>query len=236
MKKKLSLDILKGLEPYIQYNNNLFCVIEESSDLLTVKDKEEGSDFQFTIKGYEQSQGRSYLRVHIKPISSSREEKISYLIESAKIGNYFEKWVNLLIEYNNVKSFFDDLIVEAYSKEFYTEFELLEEDAQIYPYDTNKILEIDTYLENLQQRLPEYITEQNETQILDIQKDIREIRDNITSKTKQWVTKKVSVVWAKLTKLGTQFIKDFVKEGKKQLIEVTIKAAIEVAKGTINLS
>lgn len=235
MKKKLSIDVLRGLEPYVQYNNDLFVVNEDESTLLTVKDKEKNSDFQFVIKGSEQSQGKFYLRIHIKPEDCLGSRKSSYLVEPTKVGECFGKWVNLLIEYNNTKTFFDDPIISAYTDEYYAEFEFVDADADLKPFDSNLIIAIDSILENTQQQLPQYITESNSSQIEEIQNNITELRNNLTLKSKKWVAKKLSVIWAKLSKQGVRFIKDFVKEGRKQLIDVGVKFLIEIGKNTIEI-
>ena len=233
MKKKIPLIIHEKIEPYIYLKDILFRVKDKADTLLHLEDIDEGSDFYFSIKKIEGTGGRPIAYYEYSPGSEIFMSSKSGGIDIEKVNTVLEKWIGLLERYKKVNTLFDDTILNGFKDEFYTAFEIIEEDANIHAFNTDQILFLDSFFGKMQERLElgEYTESGVPEMIQEVIDDIQETRDNLTYKPKRWVIEKLSIIAAKLSKEGVQFIKDFIQEAKKQIIPTIVKALMESAKG-----
>lgn len=229
-KKDYPLEILKALEGFVSLNGNQFELVDSGEFIMKAIDKDPKSSFHFILETYQTAAG-AVLQVlmNMKPRSQKSIGENRTWINVNDLNGHFNSWLSLLSEYDAVKSFFDDPAVKAFSDEFYAEFELLEDDADVKPLNTKQILFLDEYLEKTAEHLSNHITEKNSDQIEDIQSDITILRDSLTTKSKKWVATNLAKVWAKIAKQGPKFIKEFLSEVKTEVIKVCVKGAIELA-------
>ncbi|MBV5283421.1 MAG: hypothetical protein JZU53_13430 [Paludibacter sp.] len=227
-KKDLPLSILKSLEPFVDLKGEKFEVVDPKDNLLKVIDKDPNSAFHFTIEKYQKSNNDPFIfLVKRTPKSIDEIGTDQNWFEASAINGQFNDWLILLNEYDTVKSFFDDPIIKSFQEEFYTEFELIDVDVDRSPFKTSQILMLDSYLEAVDNRLNEFITENNSCEIADIKADINLLRNNLTSKSKKWVVKELTTIWAKIAKQGTIFIREFLTESKKEIIKQGVKGILE---------
>lgn len=231
-KKDLPLAILKALEPYVNLRGEKFDVIESKENLLNVIDKDINSGFHFTIAKYEKSSNTNTYRLLISRRPSSEHDNGSYSawIEISGLTKQFDYWLKLLNDFENSKSFFDDPITTAYKEEFYSEFEIIDDDAGTNPLNTKQILLLDSYLETVENKLTEFTNETNTQDIQEIKEEILLLRENLTKKSKKWVVSKLTTIWAIIAKQGTKFIKEFLSESKKEIIKQGVKGLIDHVK------
>lgn len=230
-KKDLPLVILKTLEPYVGLKGDKFEVIEPKENLLKVIDKDVDSDFHFTIEKYQRTQNGGFQFLMTRsPKNGNDNGQYQAWLEISGLGGQFEAWLKLLDDYETTNSFFDDPIAKSFRDEFFAEFEIIEEDADINPLNTKQILLLDSYLDSVEAKLSEFTTEQNSQDILEIKEDILQLKDNLTRKSKKWVVAKLTNIWAKIAKQGTKFIKEFLSESKKELIKQGVKGIIDYVK------
>lgn len=231
-KKDLPLVILKALQPFVKLKGEKFNVVDPENYLLKVEDKEEDSSFHFIIERYQKSDNSSTFLFLMSRSPKNENENKAYQtwVEIQNLTSQFDQWIKLLDEYESIDSFYDDPILNSYYEEFFNEFEIVDEDADVSPFNTKQILLIDEYLEKLENKLDEYKTQENQTKITEIQSDIVILRENLTTKSKKWIIDKVSKIWAKIAKSGTKFIKEFLTESKKEIIKQGIKGLIDYAK------
>jgi hypothetical protein len=229
-KKDLPLVILKALEPYVGLKGDKFEVIDPKENLLKVIDKDVDSDFHFTIEKYQKNNNNIFQFLMIRsPRNVNDNSNYQTWVEASGFSAQFDAWLNLLNEYETVNSFFDDPITKSFKDEFYAEFEIIDDDAEINPLNTKQILLLDSYLESVDIKLSEFTTQTNTQDIEDIKEEIFLLRDNLTKKSKKWVVNKLTKIWAKIAKQGTKFIKEFLSESKKELIKQGVKGLIEFA-------
>ncbi|MBB1150474.1 hypothetical protein H4K35_10155 [Myroides sp. NP-2] len=230
-KKDLPLVILKSLEPYVNLIGEKFEVVDPKDNLLKVIDIDSESSFHFTIVRYQLSNGGTYqFYMERAPKNDKNNGVYGTWLEISELSKQFESWTNILDEYEEVNSFFDDPIVKSFSEEFYTEFEIVDEDADKIPFNTKQILILDNYLNKVDETLSHYITEGNSSDVNDIKEEILLLRENLTKKSKKWVVSKLSKIWAKIAKQGTVFIREFLSESKKELIKQGVKGLIGYVK------
>ena len=223
MKKKLPLDVLKVLEQYVDFKNELFEVIPPDNFLLKIKDTDKDSDFFFYIEEYQIDAGNAKFLLTRKPASSLNIDTASNWYIQGAVNAIFKEWANTLQGYNTVKTFYDDPILDSFTEEYFAEFEIVDEDADVKPFSTKQILFLDSYLQNIEETIEKFKTEENATQIAEIKKDAAELREELTNSPKKKVIKKLSKIWAKIAKQGTKFIKEFLSEARKEFIKEGIK-------------
>jgi hypothetical protein len=234
-KKDLPLSILKALESFVNLKGEKFEVVDPKENLLKVIDKDVNSVFHFTIEKYQKSGGGPFqFWVTRAPKNINDNGIYQNWFEASAINGQFDAWINLLNEYDTVKSFFDDPIIKSFQEEFYAEFEIIDEDAETNPFKTNQILILDSYLENVDNKLTEFITKNNSDEITEIKAEINSLRDNLTIKSKKWVVKRLTTIWAKIAKQGAKFIREFLDESKKELIKQSVKGLVELVIENVN--
>ncbi|MFA5814726.1 MAG: hypothetical protein WC865_03805 [Bacteroidales bacterium] len=226
MKKEIPLIILEILEKYVDLKSEFFEIIEPGIFLLKAIDKDKSSDFYFNVQEYNTERGIKLL-IERKPESDLSIKECKQWIFGNGLDASFNLWVALLEKYKTVNSFFDDPIIKAFEEEYYAEFQLIEEDAETKPFTTKQILAIDEHLEYIVNHIGKFETEHNKDQIQEIKKDIEELRDELTLKSKAWIARNLSQVWAKIAKQGPKLIKGLLSETKKQIIAACVKYVIE---------
>lgn len=230
-KKQTPLAVLKGLEPFIDEIGENFVNVDSENDLIRFADIDTESDFYFHIKQYK-VENQFKVLIDYKPHAENSTDKRQLWINGTEINKYFEAWIKLLKSYDIVKSPFDDPIVESFKQDYYTEFEIID-DEKDKPLKPSQILLLDEYFEKVEQNIDKYKSESNKEQIEEIKSDITELREYLSSKTKTWIVKKVCWIWAKMTKIGPKLMKDFIDEGNKQIVKEGVKQLIEVGKSLL---
>jgi len=229
-KKEIPLVVLKALEPYVNLKGEKFEILDPKDHLLKAIDKDLSSNFHFTIEKYQKAQNRSFLLwITQSPKNEQDNRDYQYCVEISGLSVKFEAWLELLAGFDAVNSFFDDPIIKSFQEEYYAEFEIIDDDAETRPFETKKILLLDEYLEDADNKLTEFRNEQNAIYVDDIQLDIILLRESLTTRSKKWVVTRFSYICAKIAKQGTKFIKELLSEAKKEGLKQGIKALIEIA-------
>jgi hypothetical protein len=227
MKKETPLQVLQTLEPFLKGKSILYETLPPNGFLLRFKDRDGNSDFYFNIEAYKLEK-QFELLIDRKPHSIQSVENDRTWINAAHLEVFFQKWIDLLKGYENV-TVFNDPIIEAFANEYYSEFEIVDEDAETHPFTTKQILLLDEHLEYIENEIEKFQTEENKNEIQEIKNEVVILRDNLTKKPKKWVIEKLSKTWAKITKQGPKFIKEFLSEVKKETIKEGVKILIEGA-------
>lgn len=222
MKKKIPLQILKALEPLLKENSSMFEIVHQDKYIIKIIDKDKNSDFYFIIESFI-AHPNFTLVVNCKPASDFTTGISRKSVLADQIGKEFKNWLDILEGYEKVNSIFDDPIIEAFASEYFSEFEIIDEDAGINPFNIKQILLLDDHLENIENNIEKHITTTNEIELKEILNEVIELRGNLTKKPKKWVIKRLSFVWAKISKQGPVFIKEFLSESSKLIIKESVK-------------
>ena len=230
-KKDLPLVILKVLEPFVNLKNDKYEVLKSNDILLHIIDKDPNSNFHFKLLKFEKSSTNNSFKFLMSkcPRSSTNPDVYQGWIDISSSVAQFEDWSNLLNEYETI-NYFEDPITKSFQEEFYSEFEIVDDIDNTKPLNIKQILLLDSYLENVESKLVEFLDEENSIEIQDIQKQIITLRENLTNKSKKWVVEKLTTIWAKIAKQGTKFVKEFLSETKKEVIKQGVKGLIEYVK------
>ena len=231
-KKQVPISVLKAIEPFMSKSGENFIAIDNENDMIRFKDRDPTSDFYFHIKQFKMQNGFTVL-LDSKPTSENSVANNSRWVKGTEIEQNFANWIGLLKKYDQIQSPFDDPILTSFRDSYYAEFEIIEEEKNK-PLNPSKILLLDEYFEKIETGIEKYRSESNSEVIDSIKDEIEEIRENLSSKSKQWIANKIAWTWAKITKLGPKIMRDLLSESNKQIVREGVKQLIEIGKNIIS--
>jgi hypothetical protein len=232
MKKKLPLSIIKNFQP--KENESIYLIRPEEGDgfLLHFSDVDTESEFYFRIIRFDEKNNK-FLIEHV-PTNSNSNAKSSAWFGVGDLNNRFDSWLKIISEFNETETIFDDPILKGFQDEYYSEFEILDKDASTTPLKSKQIMLLDEHLSEIEKRIDKFETDDNRESIIDIKAEISELKSELTKKPKKWIVQKLSLIWGKITKQGTELMKEFLTEGKKQAIKQGIRLIIESGENLLN--
>lgn len=240
-KKDLPLIIVQKLAPFVGKETDLYYTeLKDKNMLLQVFDKDEKSDFHFFIKEYKRSTNSSNIHsVHLqfKPASEIEQNVTTRWSNVDVLEKHFQNWLNLIQQYNETPSFYDDPILKVYQEEYFTEFaEVIPEDEKEKPFKTKELLALDGLFEKLKIDLTTESENKPETaeQISEIKEEISNLQKTVHLTGKIKVITKVATILGKIAKLGIPFIKKFGDEAQKEVIKKIISGMSTVAENIIS--
>ncbi|MBL7914391.1 MAG: hypothetical protein JNL49_05035 [Bacteroidia bacterium] len=225
-KKELPLTLLLAIKQGIPMESLLYSIVD-SPHILHAVDKDPNSDFFFSIKGYETTNGKFHALLKFKPRNKDSISVYEPRIEIKSLSNVFSNWANLLREYEKIK-IFDDPILKCYEDEFLSNFEILDDDADFNSFDLKTQIIIDQYLEYCETKLLDAKTEANNNVIEDVLAEVKFLKENQTILTKRKVIQKLARIWAKTRKIGMKLLMDIYEEAKKEIIRQLIRGNIDL--------
>lgn len=244
-KKDLPLIIVQKLAPFVGKETDLYYTeLKDKNMLLQIFDKDEKSDFHFFIKEYKKSTNVSgsnstgySVHLEYRPTSSIEPNVSTRWSDVANLDKHFQNWVNLIKQYNETPSFYDDPILKAYEEEYFTEFtEVIPEEEKENPFTIQQQLALDSLFEKLKIDLTAEAENKPETaeQINEIKEEISNLQETVHLTGKLKVISRVSTILGKIAKLGLPFIKKFGDEAQKEVIKKIIGGISNIAENIIS--
>jgi len=229
-KEQTPLVVHETLEPYLDKGDSLFVKINSEDDLIRFKGIAPDSIFYFHIKGHRRNKSnKNEINVEYQPSNKESVESRELWLEPKNIDGHFKLWYNLLEGYNNTRTVFDDPIVDSFQEDYFSYFEIIDEEKDK-PLESNAILPLYEHFELISSRLEEYKNESNQTEIQEIQEDIAQLNANLTKEGRQIVAKRICRIWAKLTKQGVKYVKEFVEVSRKYVMKEAVKQIFQLGK------
>lgn len=230
-KKNIPLVLLKAIETIAQKNLDLIQVKKEENTYYSFLENDVNSKncFKIFIDGSKVI-GRfdtSKFTFQYSPTDETKATStlIQGTIEDVKIK--FESWVQLIREINETPSIYDDNFTKYYSDYYFNQFEIVEEDANRFPFSPSQQLIIEKYLISLTNAIN---TNENDIDLIskkELITEISEINNQLSISTKNQVMKKITNVFGKLFKISKPIAQEIIKEAGKQLIEKLIELGIK---------
>ncbi|MDN3664267.1 hypothetical protein ACFFU1_03885 [Algibacter miyuki] len=228
-KEQTPLVVHKAIEPYLNKKDGLFKRVSSEKDLIRFKGSSIDSNFFFHIKSHRKQNNQNQIQIEYQPFTSvSVEPRTNWIKSDQKsIDAHFQIWFKLLSEFKNTKTVFDDPIEKAFQEDYYSYFEIIEEEKDK-PLEPSSILPLYEHFEEIKLKLNEYKNEENTSEIEDIQDEITQLNDSLTVSGRQEIANRICNVWAKLTKLGVKYIKEFVEISRKYVMKEAVKRAFQL--------
>lgn len=231
MKKRIPIALRKILDEESLGVKDLVDFKTKEGSIIIFTESDTQSTYYFQVVSVE-SKSDPLIKINYYPSNDQNLIPYSGDVKLSQFRGHFKKWADLLIQANTVSPLFDDPITTSFKEDYFCEFEIIDEEKDK-PLKPNQILLLDEYFEEVAKGIDKYKNASNSEQIADIKNDINELREKLSSKTKLWIANKVSWIWAKMTKLGAKFIKDFVDEGNKQIVKESVSQLIEYGKNLL---
>ena len=230
MKKKIELRVLRVLKSVKDElrlevsRSESIEIFSENGAKLKIVDLDIDSDFFFELKDYRLEKDEPIFLISYKPSSDINLEVYAQNCPGNKVVPHFLKWSKIVDEYNNIMLSPDEKILRAYEEEFYTEYQIIDEDAGNSPFSLKQQLYFDKFLETIEESLIKY--EEDET-VLPIIQETKSLRENLTSETRNSAMKKLSKIISKIRKNSLKLLKEVFNEFKKQAIKKIIEGTFD---------
>ena len=217
-KKDYPLDILKQLNE-LKKNYPDVSRIEKSNGLLKYCDIDDNSDFYYEIKGFLKRNHNFYYSVNYKPVSANNLDIANRELKYKDLVSHIKNWSDTVKNFNETEYFDEDPIISSYTKEFFSEYKILEDDADNIPFDFKRQIIIEQYLLNSIKYLKKTEEKNPEFELSEPIELADELNRQLTSLSKNQVIQKLSKFWAVTRKKGLPLIKEVFFELAKELIK-----------------
>jgi hypothetical protein len=231
IKQDIPLNLLKAIENIAQANLDIIKLKKEDISFYCFVELNNKSSnyFKIFIDGNKiiGNYDASKYAYEQKPADENQaRNKVSQAsLEDLKIE--FENWTKLIREIKETPSVHDDNFCKYYSDFYFEEFKIVDEDAQIFPFNTEQQELIEIYLDSLVKSINSSSEKIDETVKSEIILNIEEIKNSLYKTTKVQVMKSITSIFGKLFTLSKSFGKEIVKEAGKELIKKLIENGIQ---------
>lgn len=224
MKKSIPLKLLQTIEPLIAEKLHLIEPVINHNSLFYLKDKDEKSEFFFSIS---RGKVRGSFVIEYKP---RHHESVSIFKGEVKVENIpttFQKWTSLLEQYNETKSIYDDPVLKAYQKEFEAQFEIIDENANYESFNLEQQIYLDNYFTNVIKILEAKFVNKEEQAINPIIDDIKLLQNEQSSLSKNEVIKRLAKIWSLIRKHSISLLKQTFEVFHKEIVKNLVNKMIE---------
>ena len=128
---------------------------------------------------------------------------------------------------NNINK--DNILLKEYEKEFYDAFEIIDDDADIKPYDLKTQVLIQNFL-----ILSIKVLEKNKKENSYLIQEAETLKNNIQNYTKRKTVKSLSLFLAKTRKKGLLLLKEILNVAKKELIKRGVNGGFDTIIDLLN--
>lgn len=216
-KREIPLSILNYLNQIKPEDRDLYKVVKDKKSILFIQENSHEPTQFFQILNSERLSGINFYSISMKPHSVDDPGIFNTQVEPKKIEVFFKRWMLMIQNYNSVK-IFNDPFLKQYQEEFYHQFEIVDEDAEINSYNLEIQLRIDELLQEMSDQLEKHDPDKN-TEIKLLQNDISELRESQSQMTKKKFVKSFSILLAKVRKYGIPLLKEILDAAKKEAIK-----------------
>ena len=230
-KKEIELERVKGLrrlkdffKEEINKRSDTLNISNETLTTIKIEDYDKDSTFSFELKESLKESGKPFYVIEYNPMNSRVLDPIQEKLEENKVKESFIQWVNIVDEYNKINLDPDDQILNAYVEEFYVEYEIIDDDSSVKPFNLEQQQFLDNFLESVQKTLNKH-TDDDEIQTLI--EETTEIRENLTRETKKRIINRISRLVSKIRIKGLKLLGEIINEAKKELIKRIITGSLD---------
>jgi hypothetical protein len=236
-KKDYPLIFLKSLEKLHQETNE---IVDRNSDIIGIKnssefeiyleDISEHSNFKYSIYEPNYSNGKIVYNVEFNPKNSQSLIPVKFKGELKSVIGNLEIWIKLIRSYDDIHITPKGRIINEYEKEFYNDFEILEDDADINPFDLRRQLILNNFLN---QTIKILETEENEN--IELINEAIQLKENITKLTKKTTMKKLSKLLSKIRYKSLTLLREILEVAKKELYKKVVSGGFKMIGELIDL-
>jgi hypothetical protein len=200
---------------------------------ITPKDESIKFDFFFSVLNPFLIRNEPAFTVYHKPWSHVK-------LEGSQVDVYYKDilettflpWVSIIKRYSEIQFNEDDIFIKKYTEEFYEEFKIIDDDAEISPFNNEQQIAIYKLLSDVEQRLNNEA--ESNPKIEEVIEEIQDLKNKIQNSTKATVIKVLSKIFAKIKKHGIKLMIDIFDIAKKEAIKRVLSGGIDEISNTIH--
>jgi hypothetical protein len=220
-----------SIRKFVAENSDILELTKNEPFGLLIEDKSKSSKFKFFISNPHQNpQNKIFFVVEYNPRSNLSIASNKKTVEEKSVLQQLEQWTNLIRRYNEISLTPDEIILNEYEKEFYDNFEIIDEDADTHPYELVKQVMISNYFTQVIK-----ILKVNEVENVELIKEAEDIKDSIPKMTKKTTIKRISRFFALVRKKSLPLLKEILEIGKKEFFKKAITAGFDMIGDLINV-
>lgn len=229
-KKEYPLILLQNIEKLFQEvrkiadsNNDIIRIAINDELKISLEDKTEYSNFSFTISQPKYEKSKVEYHIEYNPKNSTSLDSLKAFTDHRTVLNNLNIWLNLLRGYDRINLTPEEKILNEYEKEFYDEFEIIDEDADIKPFDLNRQLIIHNFLSHTIE-----ILDRDNGDYSELKEEAKELKENIPRLTKKTTIKKLSRLLAKIRQKSLPLLKEILDVAKKELYKKAVSGGFKM--------
>jgi hypothetical protein len=229
MQHKIPLALQQVLEPIVIENSWVARPIYDNQVLFKLVPINRELPFYYSIVNTEFKGSKLLCMVNYCPRHNNTNEVYEVHVELDVITNSIKSWINNLIEFNKISSFYEDPILRFNRENLEKEFIIKDDDANYNPYNFEQQIKIELFATELNKLLLEYkdnFPDKNDIEINEIIQDVNELTNNITRETKSKIFSRITTIFAKIQKTNLSLFKATIK---KFTFDFAIQLSVEVA-------
>jgi hypothetical protein len=163
--------------------------------------------------------------INYSPVTSDSKKSSSGEVKMDDIIKNFHIWFDLIKDYNSVSFDDDEDFLKMYEDDIFAEFEIIDEDADVKPFDNNQQVILYKFLEAtiiyLEKEYPD-----NKI-IEEIIEEANTLKTDIPILSKRVASRRLSKVLAKIQKFNPITFKDVYDVAKKEVIKYLLLKSVE---------
>lgn len=241
----MPLELIRAMNVLEQLDVTDLTNVNDTDAYLLIKDPDPSSDFFFSVldikihndsKTHRGPTPPSYL-IKYKPVNDINVSSYELLIAADQLKVIYAKWKRRINEYSEhiPQQLTNDPILEQYEEDFFSDFEMTDEDADIHSFSTKEQLRIDAYLTYIIKRLEVYKEKSDTKQaikdevegVIDAAKVLQETQTKLT---KNQVAKRLANILAQCKKVSLKVL----GEVKSEVVKGLVKGVMEDPQGFFN--
>lgn len=215
-------NLYKSLRNHVIENSDILEIVKDIDLEIIIADRSRLSDFQFAVSEPKFEKGKAVFTATYNPENtvSLKSREVKTVPDS--IHKVFKAWTTWIREYNKVNLIPEDKILNEYEKEFFENFELVDEDADTKPYELEKQVIIHNYLAGVIE-----ILGANEQENKELIEEAEDIKETLPKMTKQATVKRISGFFAMVRKKSLPLLKELLTTGKKEIFKKVINSGFD---------
>ncbi|GGG34103.1 hypothetical protein GCM10011344_38560 [Dokdonia pacifica] len=210
-------------------NDGLIIKTYNEKKLIRFDDNDSSSNFKFELVKLEFPGNTPIFNIDVSPSSQNSNSSLVKRLNEKQVIGEFQQWISWLKVFDKSHLTPEEEFLKNYQEEFYSEFEIIDEDANTSTFSTEQQILIDKYLNYMEVKLlPE--SKQNE-EINEIVEDIKLLRGELGKTTKKKIVTEFSKIFARLRKSSIKLLGEFYEAGKKELFKRLISGGLDELTG-----
>lgn len=166
------------------------------------------------------------------PVKYDSKEAFSQKSTKGEIMFYFNTWIKMIEDYNSVKFNQEEDFLKIYEEEIFSDFIIIDDDAETKPFDNNQQIILYKFLESTVKLLEEQYP--NNNTIEGIIEEANSLKNEIPLLTKRIAFKRFSKVLAEIRKFNPITYRDIYDVAKKEVIKHLLLKGVETLPKLVN--